>query len=87
MNRISGINRLLRRSSILLGKRSQRKLTATEQKQFDKLRSVIRAYFDAMYSPEELAEHKRVRVEIARLQRKLFGNKHTDKEPHHGSTY
>ena len=74
--RISGINRLSRRASMLLGKRSFRKLTATEQRQLDKIGPLIGAHFDAKFSPEELAAHKQLREDIARLERKLFGKKH-----------
>ncbi len=72
IERMSGINRLLRRSSILHGKRSCRPLTPFERRQLDRLKAAIGPYFAAQETPEELKKHEELTAKIHYLQHKLF---------------
>ena len=53
---MTGIDKLLRRASILCGVRSARPLSSFERWQLHRLSRVIGAHFDAMHTPAELAE-------------------------------
>ena len=72
MERISGINRLLRRLSILHGRRSMRPLSPFERHQRKRLLRAIVPYLDKDVTQAERDKRDHMKREIHRLQHKMW---------------